>query len=175
MNNLSEAVKKTDLAALLDQHFPDARGHGQLAKRVRCTWRGGQSFSGRLFETKAGQQKIHDFVTWQTYDAYEFLTEIVGISKREAAKTLIRDAGLEEQPHTARQNRLQDPWKFAVLPEFPQDLASWSKAHRMVQQPMISQDLTPQSQTRLEELGRWIADAIREVMAADAANAGTPT
>jgi hypothetical protein len=176
MSLLTQALAQTDLAVLIDRHYPDARGRGRFQNRVRCTWRGGRDFNANLFKSRGGQQMIHDFVTGQTLNAYQFLTEIVGCSSGEATKTLIRDAGLEDQPHHVRQNRPQDPWRVAVLPEFPEDLASWSRVHRRVQQPMITQDMNPQTQSHLEVIGRWLADAILEVMAADAAiNAGIPS
>ena len=169
MSLLTQALQKTDLAELIDRHYPDARGRGQFKSRVRCTWRGGTDFSANLFRARSGQERLHDFVTGETLNAYEFLTQIVGLSSAEAAKNLIRDAGLEEQPHHVRQNRREDPWKTVALPEFPKDLAGEVWAHRQVKQPAITQDLTPQTKSTLEQLGHWLADAILEIMAADAA------
>ena len=55
---------------------------------MRCVWRDGDDLSGGLFQTRTGTWKLKDFVTGDTLDALDVLTELSGLTKAQAAAEL---------------------------------------------------------------------------------------
>ena len=85
---LREAVQAADLTAILERLSPESGARAGKRGRIKCVWRGGTDYSGNLFQVRSGQWKLHDFVTGETWDAFDVLTQIGGMSKAQAAAEL---------------------------------------------------------------------------------------
>lgn len=93
---LEQAIEAADLRQIVDDLYPDAGVHpGRSKQRIRAVWRGGDNPNAVSLTSKAA----HDYKTGETYNAYTFLTDVVGYSQAEAAAYLLRQAGVIEAPH----------------------------------------------------------------------------
>jgi hypothetical protein len=88
MPTLREAVQTADLPAILEHLYPESGARAGKRGRVKCVWRGGQDLSGNLFQAKGGTWKLHDFVTGETMDAFDVLTNLAGMTNAQAAAEL---------------------------------------------------------------------------------------
>lgn len=103
-NSLNKALELADLRAVVAEHYPDA---GVLlesgVQTIRAVWRGGDSLNVRLEPGRMFDYKLHE-----SYNVWTFLTDIVGLSRREAAKEVLYRTGLSEEApvhHVAKRFR----------------------------------------------------------------------
>ena len=90
-DTLTQALEHpaNDLRDLYTEHYPEAR---IVKKRTQAAWRGSKEFNVLI-----NDRTMHDFVSGETYNAFSFLTEIVGYSKKETATYLIDRAGISNE------------------------------------------------------------------------------
>ena len=156
MPSLREAIQKADLPAMLERLFPDCGARAGQRGRIKCVWRGGTDYSGSLFVDRGGKWKLTDFVTNESFDAFEVLISLAGMTKAQAALELTG-----ERPDATR--RKSKPPKLSNLPEFPIELRGWLWAYKMVKEPMWDTNTPNRFQTEmLEILAEWIADSIKD-------------
>lgn len=177
MSILEQAITNTDLADLIERHYPGSLAPGTSKRRVRCTWRGSQDFNARLYLAKNGRQNLRDYVTGQNLDAFGFLVHIVGMSRREAARALILEAGFN--PDKLVQSVPARPKKMAIrivrVPEFPAQLEAWAWIYRQGKTPLWKFDDPHQnklSSKMLELLADWIAESLRPLLTGGDGNHG---
>lgn len=113
---LRGAIQQADLPALIDEHFPKARS----GVRVRCLWRDGRGINAQLYRWNRDQRwRMRDYVSGLDVDAYGFLVDVIGRSKSDAARELLRRAGGSRPSGTSHANRTRVP----SPPPLPSDLA----------------------------------------------------
>ena len=128
---LREAVKAADLPAILERIAPECGARAGKRGRIKCVWRGGTDYSGNLFQDQSGMWKLHDFVTDQTWDAYDVLVEIGGMSKAQAA------AELNGERATARAYSASKARMLEIhLPDFPDELLACLPWSRITNRPL---------------------------------------
>ena len=87
---LHAAIDEADLPALVGHYYPDSGAQPGRKGVFFAVWRGDEHESFSLFRSDAGCWLYHDHRTRETGNAFRFLTDICGLSKAEAAKTLKR-------------------------------------------------------------------------------------
>ena len=144
MNNLIKAIDTANLPTLVERYFPEARVNASHKMRIYRPWvTTKQEFDASVRQYPDGVWRLHDFVTNQDLNAWGFLIEIVGLPRREAAKMLLRDAGLEsDSPSQPTPQRLNP-----TLSDFPSDLV---------------QNFDPENAEHLNQLATWIADVLKQ-------------
>ncbi len=115
---LDEAVAQADLPGLVARYFPDSGAVPGRSGTVRATWRGDERPSFSLYRA-GGRWLFRDHATGQRGNAWHFLTEIVGLSEREALEVLgvgspQREAKTWVEEVEEAQERLK---RFGKLPE----------------------------------------------------------
>jgi hypothetical protein len=152
---LTQAIQNADLPALLEQHFPNSGARAGKKGRIKCVWRGGSDLSGNLFINKRGKWQLHDFVTGETWDTYSVLTELVGMTKSQAA------AELTGEKADATQKKDQALKSEEVeLPPMPEELSSWLWVHQQLKIPLWSEPMSDLGKHCLELLAEWMAECI---------------
>jgi hypothetical protein len=162
---LTAAIQAADLPGILERHFPTCGARAGKAGRIRCVWRQGEDLSGNLFKGKRKWQ-LHDFVTGETWDAFDVLTHLVGMSRAEAALELTGVRPISQQNGAAKTPQIAEPvpvdtWVSMELPEMPQELLEWMWAFEQVKEPMFGDPMSPIGQHCLELLAGWVAECIR--------------
>jgi len=94
---LSDAVDLCDLPALIAESYPESGARPGQAGPVRCMWREDSRPSGSLHRNERGVWIFTDHTEGRSYNAHQFLTQIMGQSRAEAAASLKARAGLSEQ------------------------------------------------------------------------------
>ncbi len=105
---LHAAIDAADLPALVGHYYPDSGAQPGRKGVFFAVWRGDEHESFSLFRSDAGCWLYHDHRTRETGNAFKFLTDICGLSKAEAAKTLKRgEAAVLEgaAPETRRRRK----------------------------------------------------------------------
>jgi hypothetical protein len=164
--SLQAAIQAADLPGILEVYFPKSGARAGKAGRVRCVWRGGEGWTGNLYRA-ADRWRLHDFSTNQDMDAFDVLTELVGLSSTSAAKWLRGDVQDPPQSH-------QRPNKAARVhlvsydpPDLPEELLSWIWVHRQLGIPLWQPDDPRASGVgalTLDLLADWIAESLRPVL-----------
>ena len=95
MDNLTIALEHVDLPSLVLELYPESEATPNKPCVCLAVWRGEKNKSFSLFQNSIWLFKDH--ATGQSGNAFQFLTEIAGFSKQEAAEHLIKLAGLEER------------------------------------------------------------------------------
>jgi len=84
-----------------------------------------------LFQNRAGQWKLHDFVMDQTWDAFDVLTQIGGMTKAQAAAELTGERAIPRASSAPRARALEiDP------PDFPDELLACLLWSRITNRPL---------------------------------------
>jgi hypothetical protein len=158
MPTLREAVQNADLPAILERLHPECGARAGKRGRVKCVWRGGDDLSGGLFQTRGGIWKLKDFVTGETWDAFDVLTQIGGMTNAQAA------AELTGERATAQGDAKPKPRALEIYPpDFPAELEAcllWSRITRRPLWPADPDQMTEQGRRCLELLADWIADSL---------------
>ena len=164
MSTLREAVQAADLPAILERIAPESGARAGKRGRIKCVWRGGTDDSGNLFKNRDGQWKLHDFVTGETWDAFDVLTQIGGMTKAQAAAELTGERAISKVSSAPKIRTLEvDP------PDFPDELLAcllWSRITYRPLWPADPQQTSQQGRRCLELLAGWIVaslDTVREV------------
>jgi hypothetical protein len=89
---LQAALAQADVAYFIDLHFPKAR----RGNRVICQWRDGKSLSGSLYVSEH-RCRLKDHVTGEVFDAFDFLTGVVGLSREVATREILKQTNLSPQ------------------------------------------------------------------------------
>jgi hypothetical protein len=168
---LRDAVHAADLPAILERLYPTSGARAGKRGRVRCVWRGGDDFSGSVYQTRDGAWRLRDFVSAETYDAFDVLVLLGGLSRSAAAQELIGD-----EPRTRpKRTRRRDPTASA-LPAFPDELLALVLWSRITRRPLWPVDGTSTEQGRraLELLADWLAASIALEMRLGQGNAMEP-
>jgi len=94
---LSEAIRIVDLRELIRDYYPDAEVAriGERGGLIRAPYREDRHPSFSLYRGQNGTWLWKDHATGESGNAFTFLTRIVGLEKREAARELKRRAGLD--------------------------------------------------------------------------------
>ena len=101
MDNLTIALERVDLPALILEFYPESGAIPSKPCKCLAVWRGEKNKSVSVFQKDGiGIWLFKDHATGQCGNALSFLVEIVGYLKSLAIKELLRRAGLE--------NTLQD-------------------------------------------------------------------
>lgn len=85
---LRRAIEQTDLPALVGHYYPDSGAEPGRKDAVFAVWRGDERASFSLFRRDGGTWLYRDHRTFETGNAFGFLTNISGLTKAEAAKQL---------------------------------------------------------------------------------------
>ena len=126
---LTAAVCLADLPSILEQHFPSALTRGL---RVRPVWRGSRDASAALKQFTDGTWCLTDFSSGQSWNAYEFLTDLCGYAPRDAARLLIAETGvLDESSGPARASPAHVVSEPDALPDFPLEVLSVMRLDRL--------------------------------------------
>jgi hypothetical protein len=162
---LAQAITFADLPGLLATYLTGSGAQPGRAGRVLCVWRDGKDRNGSLYRGRDGRWRLHDHVLNQTFDAYSFLVDIVGFSPRDAAKQLLRDAGLDGAPRTFRPRppRAPDVWDSNPA-DLPDELLASTWAHGQVKLEPFD-PFTLEGYKNLEMLSGWMANSLRPVIA----------
>ena len=161
MPTLREAVKAADLPAILERIAPDSGARAGKRGRIKCVWRGGTDYSGNLFQKRGGQWKLHDFVTGETWDAFDVLTQIGGMTKAQAAAEL---TGERATPRISSAPR--SPTLEIHPPDFPDELLAcllWSRITNRPLWPVHPAQTSQQGRRCLELLAEWIVESLETV------------
>ena len=162
---LREAVQAADLPAILERLSPESGARAGKRGRIKCVWRGGTDYSSNLFQDRGGKWKLHDFVTDQTWDAYDVLVEIGGMSKAHAAAELTGERATVRASSAPRARMLEiDP------PDFPDELLACLLWSRITNRPLWStgfEQTSQQGRRCLELLAGWIAESLETMREAD--------
>lgn len=163
--SLTEAIRAADLPAILERIAPDCGARAGKRGRVKCVWRGGTDDSGNLFQVRSGQWKLHDFVTEQTWDAFDVLVQIGGMTKAQAAAELTGERAISKVSSTPKVRALEiDP------PDFPDELLAcllWSRITNRPLWPVNGEQTSQQGRRCLELLAGWIAESLETVRETD--------
>lgn len=158
---LREAVQAADLPAILERIAPESGVRAGKRGRVKCVWRGGTDDSGNLFKNRAGQWKLHDFVTEQTWDAFDVLVQIGGMTKAQAAAVLTGERAVPQISSATKARTLEvDP------PDIPDELIAcllWSRITNRPLWPVNVEQTSQQGRRCLELLAEWIAHSLETV------------
>jgi hypothetical protein len=158
MPTLRDAVQTADLPAILERLYPESGARAGKRGRVKCVWRGGQDLSGNLFQAKGGTWKLHDFVTGETLDAFDVLTQIGGMTNAQAAAELTGARATTQRDAKPKPKALEiDP------PDFPAELEAcllWSRITRRPLWPADPNQMTEQGRRCLELLAEWIRSSL---------------
>ena len=158
---LREAVQAADLPAILERLAPECGARAGKRGRIKCVWRGGTDDSGNLFQKRDGQWKLHDFVTGETWDAFEVLTLIGGMTKAQAAAELTGERAVSKTSSTPKARTLEvDP------PDFPDELLAcllWSRITGRPLWPIHPAQTSQQGRRCLELLAGWIVASLDTV------------
>jgi hypothetical protein len=161
MSTLREAVQTADLPAILERLYPTCGARAGKRGRVKCVWRGGTDLSGALFQTRGGTWKLKDFVTGDTWDAFDVLTKLGGKTNAQAA------AELTGERATAQTGK---PPKPSVLEIHPPNLSDellacllWSRITKRPLWPHDPEQMTEQGRRCLELLAGWIRDSLAPI------------
>jgi hypothetical protein len=162
---LAQAITLADLPGLLATYLTGSGAQPGRAGRVLCVWRDGKDRNGSLYQGRDGRWRLHDHVLSLTYDAFAFLVGIVGFSSRDAAKQLLRDAGLDGSPRTfkPRPPRALDVWDSNPA-DLPDELLASTWAHSQVKLEPFD-PFTLEGYRNLEMLSGWMANSLRPVIA----------
>jgi hypothetical protein len=161
MPTLRDAVLAADLPAILERLYPECGARAGTRGRVKCVWRGGQDLSGNLFQAKGGTWKLHDFVTGETMDAFDVLTQIGGLTKAQAAAELTGERATAQPTSTPKSRAVE-----YHPPDLPDELLAcllWSRITHRALWPAEG-EMTQQGRRCLELLADWIADTLRPVL-----------
>jgi hypothetical protein len=164
--SLQAAIQAADLPGILETHFPESGARAGRGSRVRCVWRGGEGQTGNLYRAHE-RWRLHDFATNQDLDAFDVLTQIVGLSSAEAAKWL--RAGLQDPTQSPERPKKAARVRLVELnpPEFPEELLGWLWAHQKLGIPLWNPDnprATKAGGQTLELLADWIAESLRPAL-----------
>jgi hypothetical protein len=130
MPTLREAVQAADLPAILERLYPNRGARAGKRGRVKCVWRGGTDESGNLFQAR-GVWKLHDFVTGETWDAFDVLTNLAGMTNAQAATELTGERA------TAQEDATPKPRALKLYPlDFPAKLESCLLWSRITKRPL---------------------------------------
>ena len=98
MDNLTIALERVDLPALILEFYPESGATPGKSCKCLAVWRGEKNESVSVFlKDGIGIWLFKDHATGQYGNAFYFLVEIVGLSKQLAAEKLISLAGLEDK------------------------------------------------------------------------------
>ena len=162
---LREAVQAADLPAILERLSPESGARAGKRGRIRCVWRGGMDDSGNLFQDRGGKWKLHDFVTGETWDAFDVLVEIGGMTKAQAAAELTGERATARVSSVPKARALEvDP------PDFPDELLAcllWSRITNRPLWPNGIEQTSQQGRRCLELLAGWIAESLETVRETD--------
>lgn len=87
--NSAKALEVADARVLVDAHFPEAGVDlSRSRQRVKAVWRGGNG-SNVVLDARG----LHDFVTGESYTAWSFLTQVVGLRFEAAREEMLYRAG----------------------------------------------------------------------------------
>ncbi len=157
-DTLFRAIQLADLPALLEQYYPESRAVSGRAGRVKRVWvSDSRDFNASLKRFPDGVWHLHDFVNNVGHDAFSFLVDIVGMTKKQAAEKLLRDAGLE-QNRTRTHGKPQPKLEIKPTPDMPKELRDWVTTWRRVGGVQVGLD-----GAKLETLNAfavWLADAL---------------
>ena len=163
-NALTTAVRLAELPSILEQHFPSALTRGL---RVRPLWRGSLDASAALKRFKDGAWCLTDFSSGQSWNAYEFLTDLCGYSPRDAARLLIAATGVTDETHSpARASPALVVSKLDALPDFPLEVLSLMRLDRLYFGGRLVHDALTNTTTLegwvlfLEPLSAWLSDCV---------------
>jgi len=99
MDPLTRAINEAPLARIIERHFPES-GIGRNGGSFKASWRDDKNPSASLFRSKEGCWLVKDHSTGETYNAYQFLTDIMGMPHEEAARELgIKTNGEHKRKH----------------------------------------------------------------------------
>jgi phage/plasmid primase-like uncharacterized protein len=100
-DNFQDALRLIDLPALVADFYPDSGARPSSKKRAKAVWRGGDGESLAFWRGSEGSWHITDFARGEHYNAWQFLTDIVGLSKAEATKLLFERSGFSGRRRTS--------------------------------------------------------------------------
>ena len=86
---LTLAVDTADLPGLVARHYPDSLAHPGRGGACKAAWRGEENPSASLFRARSGCWLLRDHGTGEVFNAYQFLTVIVGLGIDEAKRELL--------------------------------------------------------------------------------------
>jgi hypothetical protein len=161
MPTLREAVHSADLPAILERLYPESGARAGQRGRVKCVWRGGTDESGNLFQVRGGTWKLHDFVTGETWDAFDVLTRIAGLTNAQAAAKLLGERATAQSSATPKARAVE-----FHPPDLPDELLICLLWSRFTGRPLwpVEGEMTQQGRRCLELLADWIADTLRPVL-----------
>ena len=93
MNDLNIALQKVDLASLILEYFPDCEAKPNEVCKFLATWRGEKNKSASLFKPN-GVWLWRDHAADKSGNAFNFLVDIVGLSKQEAVAKIFSFVGM---------------------------------------------------------------------------------
>jgi hypothetical protein len=163
---LREAVHGADLPAILERLYPESGARAGKAGRVRCVWRGGNDLSGSLYRDRSGKWKLRDFVAGETWDAFDVLTQLAGMTNAQAVAELTGERAFARTTPDgtlpARPVRLE-----VNPPDLPDELLACILWSRITRRPMWPTDhgqpMTEQGRRCLELLAEWITTSLETV------------
>ena len=99
---LRDAIKTTDLPALVAHHYPESGAKPGVEGAVKAVWRGDENPSFSLFRSdKGGTWRYRDHATGEAGTAFGFLVDILQLPKAEAAAILVGDAFTVATPNAS--------------------------------------------------------------------------
>lgn len=122
MDDLTQAVETCDLPALVAELYPESRAQPGRADTVFAVWRGNANSPACSLYRQEGVWLWADKATGESGNAYDFLTQVCGLSGREAASRLKARAGIVGQPPSVPrpprpQPRPKEPAVKAFVPK----------------------------------------------------------
>lgn len=95
-DTLTDAVRATDLPALIASHYPESGCIPGRAGVFFASWRGNTETPALSVSRRDGVWLWHDMASDTGGNAFDFLVNVVGMTRQEAAHTLLAAAGLAE-------------------------------------------------------------------------------
>lgn len=96
-DSLTRAVEAIDLPALVLEFAPDSKARPGVQDTVFATWRQNTSTPAFSLFRREGMWLWADKATGETGNAFNFLVEIVGMEKQEAALDVMKRAGISPE------------------------------------------------------------------------------
>lgn len=88
LERLKPIIARFDLPEFIAQHYPESLASANHAGSVRAVWRGDRKPSFCLYHNRH-KWLFFDHATLEHGDAYDFLVQVLGVSKREAIAFLL--------------------------------------------------------------------------------------
>jgi hypothetical protein len=111
---LREAIKATDLPALVAHHYPESGAKPGVESAVKAVWRGDENPSFSLFRSEDGGTWLYrDHATGEKGNAFGFLVDILQLPRAEAAEAL-KDGGFIASRTPAPIRQMSEKVKSAV-------------------------------------------------------------